>query len=360
MLRTLGPPPWHPQPSRRVHTQQWPLPPGTRPPALAPQRKHSRRPIPAAQTPYFRVCPTHPARGAGLAWTQRGEGQWPGRQASPCQVLEAAPPGRQTLVCPPGTGSHGARQGRARSPRGPRSHAEDSEGEPPPGAVASWLRSPQPGCSGSRFLSCLSGTCQEHSPRLEPRPLHPPRQLRGRHRRECESSAQELGGGGAGPAGTMARPGPQLTARLGHRCQAGHKGAVFPAGGRMFAQVCERERCSQGPGRGQLRAAGKGGPVPRPSTAYQPSRGPSPTRFPPRHPAPGILPALSVLSRHRTCLSPGRVPSPARRWAVPPNLPGGWVGGCHARARGGTGLQGGRQSLPSLGGLAHWKLPEKC
>lgn len=38
---------------------------------------------------------------------------------------------------------------------------------------------------------------------------------------------------------------------------------------------------------------------------------------------------------------------------------GGWAGGCHAQACGGTGLQGGRQSLPSLGGLAHWKLPEK-
>lgn len=91
----------------------------------------------------------------------------------------------------------------------------------------------------------------------------------------------ELGAGGPGQPraqglmGTMARPGVRCGRGLGcssqsrpeHRCQAGHKGAVFPAGGRMFAQVWEWGRLSaegwgardQGAGKQLLQEAGNAG-----------------------------------------------------------------------------------------------------
>lgn len=138
----------------------------------------------------------------------------------------------------------------------------------------------------------------------------------------------EPGGGGTEPEGTMARPGPQLTARPGHRCQAGHKGAVFPAGGRMFAQVCAREQGPQGPGRGQLQGRGREGRRaggPGPGTAHQPS---PPTPHP-RASYRAVWPWGSSWSR-MVCPSTGPAcyqkvtpPLPEQGTKCPPSKPAG-------------------------------------
>lgn len=285
----------------------------------------------------LRVCPPR-LRAAGLGAGRPG-GQTRNGPAGCAAVHWGEAPG----VTGRGRGRGGARAHGGRTEPGHRQPPESS------GSAADAHRRKAPAeLPGFGFCSAVCPRRASSTAHNSSRGGRPD-SCRGSGRCEWEPFAPRPGCRGPraarGLAGTMASPGPrppglelQLTARPGHRCQAGHKGAVFPAGGRMFAQVWEwARRRAWGGGGGSLPAApgvaagvggGGWGAALRPSTTCQPSLGVHRGRWSPGNPPGSGQPSpLSTAGRlspgHAACLplGPAGLPHLGLR-AQPPPGPG--------------------------------------
>lgn len=154
------------------------------------------RPCPTAQTPNCGVSPASSQRSWSGAMPSTHGGSVPGQQASPCQVPESSTARRQALGRPPQVGSLEVRAGL--TALAARSDATQREGRlalNPPRAVP--LARPD----------CLSRACWGTA-QTPAQPAPPARTAAGMPPLRTGVVCPELGSGGAGPAGTMARPGP--------------------------------------------------------------------------------------------------------------------------------------------------------